>query len=1372
MPQEHAHTSKSAGSLLQPPTHHALRGKCHSGSNERTHLSASQRNSAAPNRSCGVISGVAESTPAARARSQPGCGTASHISAGSHAGSMAQQQLRRGPHADVQQPCPIDLMAGLLHSPGADIPTPSMGRGEPPLPARAPAHAEDTGPSRMHCGWSGEADTGSRFASLAAADCPDQSDTLAHRPSKNVTHRQQMHADAADHDLHSGHGLSNSSGVPVCGFTASPVLPSDGHTVSQEAFQIHQSPAAVPHEHGGLAASKPASLSPLQQTVFGAHQAIVDGSASFQTSHTPPILGASHAPHRYLDGSGHSDSCAHAASASAWRHGQIHSDARSRPAAASPCPADAGAVQVPDSKGQAHTDGQLPIIAQLPCSAGPAQPGMSKGCTHAKHSEQPGLARGKAMRADDGAGSPRAIMQRSPSTEHISGFAKECKRAAHLAQHAVNAYGSENKQSTANQPELGRPARNENSAGGIIACSSAVRAPEVRGSAASDAASGSVNFGTPGRNQQNSSCSSIGASPASLLTRQLVHAEPQQCTSREQMHGRAGGPAAYLRLQELAQQSLSPLLAPSPAAPAANLSAAGMPTLADALAGGQLSALQPGTEAGESSDTALQHKPSKAADAQTRQADLSRQLPADTADAACGPSPPAVAATLSLSTWQARPAVQSDSTTSSSYRTPQDAMASPGSASCPVQHIPDVAVSPAQAQVSSSGMAWHTCQPEWPTAVDCTSAASTRPEVAAALFAPPHPQQHLLQEGSKLSQAAIQAPAVRHLTAASTCAQAAPIPELAPCHTDELWSDDGGSDAGTPLRAQVAADTLPAGFPWQGAAHDGAPDALAEVSPSGASWNRPEKSSVHAHDSLLAAMPVTAAGQEQHAALPKQGSAMQAPVAPISSTLVPDEHEHGTAVAGSQPASKQRTARKRSLHAASSRHTSELQDAPAAVPAQHGAAHLPTGISLDSAYSLVQACASAAGRTGSAAGTPTVHTAAAEQQLVLQPSQPPAAHNALQQDAQHGRAVQGTLHAEHSNASACSDTQPDQAPPALSVNGATPAPHAAAEVPHTPASALHNAIAGKELPLEQQAPVSGTGQARGEHEAEHDQVFLPEGMEVDDIVRLAELLPATSGGSKVQGAPVSPARLAKCRQLLSQSSSAQRVLAALRASVHHGVLPGTQAPDTGGKDGAAPAVPGTSDLALNLQQQQALLAGPAAPQSNQGKPASSAAPKKAPPPAPPLPRKEAIPKLEKPAPGKAPPPPPPPPPPRPGGPKPASAGAKPPAPPPPPPPPGAKKGPAKGGKTPQPPSTPAGMRAVQTTQSQRQKLKQLHWDTLQTADGTVWHDVAESTELDLHELERLFKLLDNQALKCACSVCQRCAPSPVCVLTQTPLQRT
>jgi hypothetical protein len=51
--------------------------------------------------------------------------------------------------------------------------------------------------------------------------------------------------------------------------------------------------------------------------------------------------------------------------------------------------------------------------------------------------------------------------------------------------------------------------------------------------------------------------------------------------------------------------------------------------------------------------------------------------------------------------------------------------------------------------------------------------------------------------------------------------------------------------------------------------------------------------------------------------------------------------------------------------------------------------------------------------------------------------------------------------------------------------------------------------------------------------------------------------------------------------------------------------------------------------------------------------------------------------------------------------------------------------------------------------AQRRKLKQLHWDAVRQADGTVWRDLASSTELDLEELERLFKLLDNKGLTCA-----------------------
>ena len=63
------------------------------------------------------------------------------------------------------------------------------------------------------------------------------------------------------------------------------------------------------------------------------------------------------------------------------------------------------------------------------------------------------------------------------------------------------------------------------------------------------------------------------------------------------------------------------------------------------------------------------------------------------------------------------------------------------------------------------------------------------------------------------------------------------------------------------------------------------------------------------------------------------------------------------------------------------------------------------------------------------------------------------------------------------------------------------------------------------------------------------------------------------------------------------------------------------------------------------------------------------------------------------------------------------------------------------------------MRLVRANHLQRQKLKQLHWDAVRNADGMVWGDLASSTELDVDELERLFKLLDNKALKYA--LCNR-----------------
>jgi hypothetical protein len=259
------------------------------------------------------------------------------------------------------------------------------------------------------------------------------------------------------------------------------------------------------------------------------------------------------------------------------------------------------------------------------------------------------------------------------------------------------------------------------------------------------------------------------------------------------------------------------------------------------------------------------------------------------------------------------------------------------------------------------------------------------------------------------------------------------------------------------------------------------------------------------------------------------------------------------------------------------------------------------------------------------------------------------------------------------------------------------------------------------------------------HEDGGDDVLLPEGVDLDDLIKLAQLLPASDGGPRAPGAPVSPDRLATCRQLLAQSSSAARVLAVLRASAT-GMARAQAAAEQ-------PEVPGTSDPELNNKQQAAILARPAAPRAQP--PAAASKPKAPPPPAPPLP-----PKAAKALPPSKPPPPAPPPPPK--LPAKKKASPAPPLPPPPPPkraPPSTPKLAGKTAMPPRPGSAPQGMRLVQPTEEQQKKLKQLHWDAVRTADGTIWRDVDPSTELDLAELERLFKLLDNKALKCASPLC-------------------
>ena len=313
-------------------------------------------------------------------------------------------------------------------------------------------------------------------------------------------------------------------------------------------------------------------------------------------------------------------------------------------------------------------------------------------------------------------------------------------------------------------------------------------------------------------------------------------------------------------------------------------------------------------------------------------------------------------------------------------------------------------------------------------------------------------------------------------------------------------------------------------------------------------------------------------------------------------------------------------------------------------------------------------------------------------------------------------------------------------------------------------------------------PEDGTGMAGADDDVA---MMLPQGVELDDLIRLAEIV--TGPGSDGAGAgPASPTELVRLVKEMMPKGAELVALMEQQADGGSGALP------------PAPAVPGTSDPTANARQKAAVLAaalkglhtpsatsvaavagaapalvaailpsvaGPAPGALKPGRAAVELAPKPveksvpkpapaAPPPPPPLPPKPAA----KPTPKPAPPPPPPPPPPKQAGPK---------APPPPPPPP-SKGGVAKDGTpSPAPPPPPPGMRFVQPSNAQQKRLKQLHWDAVRQAEGMVWRELATSTELDVAELERLFKLFDNNATKCAppcsahvCSPVRRRSPLP------------
>ena len=1290
--------------------------------------------------------------------------------------------------APSQQPS-IDFAVGLLQSPGPAMPTPSIGRSAPlPAAAQQACGIPDSAASQY------ESRSSSPAGSCSVAAVQHQRHGQSERP--RAMHAQGAHGHAAARQTPTGDATSlQSGGMPMCRLTGSPALPQqvNDSSVCQEAFQIHSSPAAAHSRPARPAPSKPASLSPLQQTVFGAHQAFLHGSASLQVSHTPPVLGE-RGVHRYADNAGRSGSTGQSEAAPAWRQAQIHSDMRSQAApyscqlADDATSADAGFLVAHDSPEQQLRQGELEaaqqrvliersthaadnaaVSAALPSAEACQQPAVA-------HRAPAALCRCRSAKSDG--------PQSQPKAQCLAGAAAEPNHC-----HASDAHAGRHSSTVATSAQ---------SAECFVA-------DALQDACASEAHSGSVSFGTPDRHGVHGSCKS---SPDTTLSAGSQHsnghtayAAAQRCRApvqqQQQQRNQQEGAAAHLRLQALAQQSMSPLLAPSPGTVAASLNADGMPTLADAVAvaGFNHQAWLGSQVAAGRADTEQAAGPGHVA-----RSDLAPPQAAGMVDAACGPSPAPLSAAPSLSAWQAdaaTAAAQPECTSTQTFKTPEDLLDK--------QHLPSIAPSgteqcaasassqAAAGQASSIGAVWFTCEAARPTSAGGTATrVSTAAEGSHALQTIPTTPGRQVFSGTG-RHAAMHATSAHGPANAGAAEQAGstPAPKLASCHTDELWSDDGGSDASTPVKSNLARACQPVALSDQDTQQQFADRHLAGTE-SDSHTSAPGSSSAKAYctsaadaDEVVhpAAGAIDVADAALHQAVSGHGYAQHTVVdtssAPAAAACTEGaQHLPGVAPghAAARPALRARLQRKRSLHAASCRPQPIADDAQAkhgmarpsasatAVHQQPGAA-LPTGMSLDSAYGLVQACASATGGMSTAAGQanmpahPPQHAApdlsgvaaaAAASGAALHSGQL-AAQTTSQPAGQPAEDASKVRHAEQSQESAHDS---DAIAPEASVPGlGSLTPHAVtrAGAIATPASAVHAAGAvALGTDLMQQTPLPGDSHASEAHDADNSgELMLPHGVEVDDVIRLAELLPATSGVSKAPGAPVSPARMAKCKQLLSQSSSAQRVLAALRASAQSAALQGSDATSTSAGQPAAPAVPGTSDLALNLQQQQALLAAPAAPQSDAARLAASepAPPKRAPPPKPPpLPPKPATADVKaKEQRAKAAPPPPPPPPP-----KPAKAGAKatpPTPPPPPPPPPGAKKTPLGPKKVGQSPS--AGMRAVQPTQTQRQKLKQLHWDTLQTAEGTVWHDVAESTELNLNELQRLFKLLDNQTLKCA-----------------------
>ncbi|CAL8462809.1 g2342 [Coccomyxa elongata] len=321
--------------------------------------------------------------------------------------------------------------------------------------------------------------------------------------------------------------------------------------------------------------------------------------------------------------------------------------------------------------------------------------------------------------------------------------------------------------------------------------------------------------------------------------------------------------------------------------------------------------------------------------------------------------------------------------------------------------------------------------------------------------------------------------------------------------------------------------------------------------------------------------------------------------------------------------------------------------------------------------------------------------------------------------------------------------------------------------PATPAAQLRNALLNA---LRANTPASAPKPMAAHAGEEEQELQVPAGISLEDLIRLAELMqpaqvPSAGEEPSAEQAPRDDQRVLRLAEYLLSKAPTKA-----EAEV---MLLNAKASDCAEKGFAAFPAPALQSQAASSQAKAKAPAPPPPPPPPKKKAAAptpppppskkqKASPAPPPPPPPPPPGKKKTPGAKAPPPpppplpqatpgAKAPPPPPKsgtkaaptPPPLPPKGKTPGKLGASP-APPTPPPPPGSRSA----QKT-MPKASPPGVIKVKTSAQQRRRLKQLHWDKIRAPQqGTVWaRDNQPRVNLNFDELENLFQIMENKTVR-------------------------